>query len=77
QATTVVFMGKRTFPALVKALTALGLSPDTPAMLAESVSQPEQAFWRGTITTLAARLETERGPLPGLVIYGPLAEGST
>jgi uroporphyrin-III C-methyltransferase len=76
QATTVVFMGKRTFPALTAALIAQGLSPDTPAMLAESVSTPEQAFWRGTITTLAARLETERGPLPGLVIYGPLADGT-
>jgi uroporphyrin-III C-methyltransferase len=76
QATTVVFMGKRTFPALASALIAQGLSPDTPAMLAESVSQPEQALWRGTITTLSARLETERGPLPGLIIFGPLAEGS-
>jgi uroporphyrin-III C-methyltransferase len=77
QATTVVFMGKRTFPALAAALIAHGLPAGTPAMLAESVSTAEQALWHGTITTLAARLETERGPLPGLVIYGPLAEGST
>ena len=76
QATTVVFMGKRTFPALVAALIAQGLSPDTPAMLAESVSQPEQVLWRGTISALAVRLAKERGPLPGLVIYGPLADGS-
>lgn len=76
QATTVVFMGKRTFPALAAALIARGLSPDTPAMLAESVSTPEQALWRGSIATLAARLAVERGPLPGLVIYGPLAEGT-
>ncbi len=77
QATTVVFMGKRTFPALAVALMAQGLPGDTPAMLAESVSQPEQALWRGTIATLASRLAVERGPLPGLVIYGPLAAGST
>lgn len=76
QATTVVFMGKRTFPSLVAALIAQGLSPDTPAMLAESVSQPEQVLWRGTISALAVRLAEERGPLPGLVIYGPLADGS-
>jgi uroporphyrin-III C-methyltransferase len=75
QATTVVFMGKRTFPALVQALLAHGLSPATPAMLAESVSQPEQTLWRGTIMSLSAMLETERGPLPGLIIYGPLAGG--
>ena len=77
QATTVVFMGKRTFPALAAALMANGLAADTPALLAESVSTADQALWRGTISTLAARLELERGPLPGLVIYGPLAEGGT
>jgi uroporphyrin-III C-methyltransferase len=76
QATTVVFMGKRTFPALTAALIAHGLSPDTPAMLAESVSTSDQALWRGTITTLSARLKTDRGPLPGLIIFGPLAQGT-
>lgn len=76
-ATTVVFMGKRTFPALTAALIAHGLHPDTPAMLAEAVSTPDQALWRGTISTLAARLAQEKGPLPGLIIYGPLADGST
>ncbi|MGL5008448.1 MAG: SAM-dependent methyltransferase, partial [Paracoccaceae bacterium] len=75
-ATTVVFMGKRTFPALAAALIAHGLPPDTPAMLAESVGQPEQALWRGTISTLSAMLETEIGPLPGLILYGPLADGA-
>jgi uroporphyrin-III C-methyltransferase len=76
QATTVVFMGKRTFPALTTALVAHGLHPDTPAMLAESVSTADQALWRGTISTLAAKVATEIGPLPGLIIYGPLAEGT-
>ena len=35
-ACTVVFMGKRTFPALADALIARGLDPETPAMLAEA-----------------------------------------
>ncbi len=74
-ATTVVFMGKRTFPALAAALIAQGLSPDTPALLAEAVSQPEQRLDRGTISTLAARLSGAHGALPGLIIFGPLADG--
>ncbi len=73
-ATTVVFMGKRTFPALAAALVAHGLSPDTPALLAEAVSQPEQALHRGTIASLAEYLSGAPGPLPGLILFGPLAE---
>jgi uroporphyrin-III C-methyltransferase len=36
RALTAVYMGKRTFPALAARLIANGLSPDTPALLAES-----------------------------------------
>lgn len=75
QATTVVFMGKRTFPALAAALIEHGLSPDTPALLAESVSTPEQNLHRSTIAGLAEALSRDRSPLPGLIIYGALAEG--
>jgi uroporphyrin-III C-methyltransferase len=74
-ATTVVFMGKRTFPALAAALIAHGMSPDTPALLAEAVSQPEQTLYRSTIRALADTLAEDRSPLPGLIIFGPLAEG--
>ena len=75
QATTVVFMGKRTFPALAAALIAHGLSPDTPAMLAEAVSSPEQRLHRSTVAALAIRLAQDRSPLPGLILFGPLADG--
>lgn len=76
-ATTVVFMGKRTFPVLAAALVAHGLSPDTPALLAESVSTPDQRLHRSTIAALAQTLGQERSPLPGLIIYGALADGPT
>jgi uroporphyrin-III C-methyltransferase len=76
-ATTVVFMGKRTFPLLAAALVAHGLSPDTPALLAESVSTPDQRLHRSTIAALAQTLGQERSPLPGLIIYGALADGPT
>ena len=74
-ATTVVFMGKRTFGALVAGLIAQGLAADTPAMLAEAVSTPDQVLIRSTIAELAARLAHEKGDLPGLILYGPLATG--
>lgn len=73
-ATTVVFMGKRTFPLLVSELTAHGLSPDTPALLAEAVSTPEQSLQRSTIGALSAQLAQEIGTAPALILYGSLAE---
>jgi uroporphyrin-III C-methyltransferase len=74
QATTVVFMGKRTFPLLVQALEAHGLPLDTPALLAEAVSTPNQALHRSTMGELAERLSAEIGSAPALILYGPLAE---
>ncbi len=74
-ATTVVFMGKRTFPALAAALIAHGLSPDTPALLAEAVSTPDQRLHRSTVSALSETLAQDRSPLPGLIIYGALADG--
>ena len=75
QATTVVFMGKRTLPALVERLAAHGLPGDTPAILAESVGHPEESLTRGTLASLVALLAErgEAGKAPGLILYGPLA----
>jgi uroporphyrin-III C-methyltransferase len=75
QATTVIYMGKRTFPALAKALIAHGLPPDTPALLAESVSTPDQVLHRSTVAALSATLAQDRSPLPGLILVGNLADG--
>lgn len=73
-ATTVVFMGKRTFPLLVKTLHDHGLPLDTPAVMAEAVSTPDQTLRRSTIGALAAQLENEISAAPALILYGPLAE---
>ena len=73
-ATTVVYMGKRTFPGLVQRLIEAGLPGDTPALLAEAVSTPAEKVTRHTITTLAAHLETASSTTPALIFYGPLAE---
>jgi uroporphyrin-III C-methyltransferase len=70
KATTVVFMGKATFPALVAELVARGLPPDTPALLAESVGAPEAALVRETVATLADRLSREKPAGPCVILYG-------
>jgi len=73
-ATTVVYMGKRTFAGLVARLVAAGLPPDTPALLAEAVSTEDQRLTRTTITDLAEHLAGSDSTAPGLILYGPLAD---
>ena len=73
-ASTVIFMGKRTFPDLLAKLLAHGLPPDTPAILAEDVSRPEQLITRSDVAGLAQRLAQEVGDSAALILYGPLAE---
>ena len=74
-ATTVVFMGKRSFPAFAAHLIQHGLPPETPALLAEAVGHPEQHLTRSTIAGLANILAETRSDLAGLILYGPLGAG--
>lgn len=73
-ATTVVFMGKRTFAELVAGLVRHGLSPETPALLAEAVGHPEQILSRSTMGALALSLAKGSSRQPALIVIGPLAE---
>jgi len=73
-ATTVVFMGKRTFAELARRLEAAGLPPDTPALLAESVSTPTEKLVRGTLATMAALIAAEAADGPALILLGPLLD---
>ncbi len=72
-ALTAIYMGKRTFPALAAKLLAQGMSPDTPAMLAESVGHPDQRLLRTTIANLAEQLTQESVTSTALILYGALA----
>jgi len=76
QATTVVFMPKRTFAQYAALLTEAGLPAGTPALLAENVSHPDQRLTRSTIGELAATLGAQDSRAPALILYGPLAEGA-
>ncbi|WP_299624433.1 uroporphyrinogen-III C-methyltransferase [uncultured Tateyamaria sp.] len=75
QATTVVFMGQRTFPVLAEMLMDAGLPADTPALLAEGVSTPAEALHRMSVAELAERLRAGVSDAPALILYGALADG--
>lgn len=73
EATTVVYMGKKTWPLLAARLLAEGLAPDTPALLAEAVSHPGEVLARATVGTLAGHPALAAATRPALILYGPLA----
>ncbi|MEP2534183.1 uroporphyrinogen-III C-methyltransferase [Shimia sp.] len=73
-ATTVLFMSKRTFPALAEKLFDTGLRRDCPALLAENVSHPDQTLLRTTMEDLATLLAQDITGAPGLILFGELAE---
>lgn len=73
-ATTVIFMGKRTFGELTRRLIGAGMSPDTPALLAESVSTPAQKLVRGTLASMERLIADEAADGPALIFLGPLAD---
>lgn len=76
-ATTVVYMGKRSFPGLATALISAGLPAATPALYAEAVGHPHQRLVRDSVAGLATRISDLDSPEPALILYGPLAgEGS-
>ena len=74
QATTVVYMGKRTAAALADRLMAQGLPAQTPVMLASGVSTPDQILTRGTLGDIAALVARQGGDTPALILIGPLAD---
>ena len=67
-------MGKRTFPGLAAVLIDKGLPADTPALIAEAVSTPEQTLSRSTVAELSRSLEQGISNNPALILYGPLAD---
>ena len=72
-AATVLFMGKRTFAKLSSLLIETGLSPDTPAILAEAVSTPDQRLISMSIAELAQFLDSHNSSQPALIFYGALS----
>ncbi|MBE1283990.1 MAG: uroporphyrinogen-III C-methyltransferase [Rhodobacteraceae bacterium] len=74
EATTVVYMGKRTFAALAQELLFRGLPADTPALLATGVSTPDQSLSHHMVADLPGHLDSLETTAPVLILYGALAE---
>jgi uroporphyrin-III C-methyltransferase/precorrin-2 dehydrogenase/sirohydrochlorin ferrochelatase len=75
RATTAVYMGNRTLPALSKRLLAEGMDPATPAFLVERASTPQQRIVAGTIGDLPERVAQETLEGPCLVLIGATLRG--
>ena len=73
-ATTVVYMGKRTFAALAEKLIEAGLPPGTHALVALGVSTPQQELSCHTVGELPQVLRQMQTTAPVLILYGPLAD---
>lgn len=75
-ATTCVYMGKATFPALVAQLIARGLNAATPAVMVESLGTDATNVQRGSVSEIAARLTADRPSGPCMILYGAALEES-
>lgn len=74
ESTTVVYMGKRTFPLLAAKLIEHGLRSDTPALFAESLGQAEERLVRSTVASLAQQLsQGAAAPTAAVILFGALA----
>jgi len=77
-ATTVVYMGRRTFPELAAKLIAQGLAPETPALFAESLGRADQRLVRTTIAKLAKQLaQAMPAATAAVILFGALAGESS
>lgn len=75
RATTAVYMGNRTLPALSRRLLAEGIDPRTPAVLIERASTPNERIISGTIEDLPQRVAADALVGPCLVLIGATLAG--
>lgn len=74
-ATTAVYMGNRTLPALSRRLLQEGMEHDTPAFLIERASTPNERIIRGTIADLPQKVAGETLVGPVMVLIGRALAG--
>ena len=74
-ATTVVYMGRRTFPALAAQLIARGLASDTPALVGESLGHHDEKMVRTTIGELTRQIDDDGGSKATVILFGALGRG--
>jgi uroporphyrin-III C-methyltransferase / precorrin-2 dehydrogenase / sirohydrochlorin ferrochelatase len=69
-ATTVVYMGVRTLPALAERLLQHALPGDTPAILVENATRKDERILASTLASIAALAQADKPSGPCLVIIG-------
>lgn len=75
-ATTAVYMGRRTFADLAETLVAHGLPETTPVLIASGVTTPDQVLERGSMNEMITKLRAAPpSSAPTLIFYGALADG--
>lgn len=68
--TLAIYMGRKHLAALVEKLLQAGLPHDTPTIIAESASLPDQRIERVALDNLLAHIEFRRAQGPVLVLLG-------
>jgi uroporphyrin-III C-methyltransferase / precorrin-2 dehydrogenase / sirohydrochlorin ferrochelatase len=69
-ATTVVYMGVKTLPALVRRLIAAGLDPSTPAAMIENASMGDERRLEGALAEMPAKVAAAAPNGPCVFVYG-------
>lgn len=70
QATTVVYMPRRTIGALAERAMAAGLDPATPAIVVVNATRPDEAIVTTTMAEIVATVAATDTPDPTLVLIG-------
>lgn len=71
--TVVIYMGLAALPRIAARLAEHGLAPDTPAVVVEKGTTPEQRVVAGTLSTIAARTIAVGVTGPALTVIGGVA----
>ncbi len=72
--TTAIFMGKRTYKELATQLMENGMAKDTPVLLTENVSLPNQSLHQSTLERLIDEIIGITGDGPVLILIGQLMD---
>lgn len=76
QATLAIYMGKAAAPAVSAKLIRAGLAPDTPVVMVESASLPEERRFSTRLDLLPLAARTALGEGPAVILVGRSVAGS-
>jgi uroporphyrin-III C-methyltransferase/precorrin-2 dehydrogenase/sirohydrochlorin ferrochelatase len=77
EATTAVYMGVKTLPALTRRLLEEGLDPMTPAVMIENASLPEERRFVAALADMPALIAAQAIQGPCMLLYGRTLDRAT